>query len=130
VILFLQTVVLKDEFSAKRLWHILKAWKEYADQKQPLEIIITVWKAKRRPVQNRKYWACLNELAESAWLDGKQYSADVWHEHFKRTFIGCEEMPDGSQVGISTTTLSVSDFADYLNRIMAYAVSELGVELT
>ena len=48
---------------------------------------------------------------------------------FKARLIGLEEVPDGRSVGISTTTLSVSDFAEYMTKVEAYAVEELGIEV-
>jgi hypothetical protein len=61
------------------------------------------------------------------WIDGKQYSQDAWHEHYKRKFIGIEEIPGGIQ-GISTTTLSVKEFSEYCDKI-EYDAIELGAEL-
>jgi hypothetical protein len=69
----------------------------------------------------------LNEIAANAWVDGKQYSAEAWHEHFKRQFIGTEELPGGSTAGISTTTLDVGAFSEYIERVIQYAAEHLGV---
>ena len=66
-------------------------------------------------------------LAEQAWVSGKQFGQDAWHEYCKRQFIGCEELPDGSQIGISTTTLNTGEMTDYQNRIQAWAAQEFGI---
>ena len=42
---------------------------------------------------------------------------------------GLEEVPDGRSVGISTTTLSVAEFAEYMTKVEAYAVDEFGIEI-
>ena len=57
----------------------------------------------------------------------KQFSQDAWHEYCKRQFIGSEELPDGSQIGISTTTLNTGEMTDYQNRIQAWAAQEFGI---
>lgn len=129
--MLLRVFVLRDEPHARALWGFLKAnWKELAQAGRPLSITVQEHKAKRSLEQNRLYWQRLNEIADQAWVGGKQYSAEAWHEHFKRLFIGMDELPGGGKVGISTTTLSVADFSDYINRIEAYAATELGINLS
>lgn len=124
----LKTFVLRTETNAQALYAFLKAnWKAMAAQDKPLSVTVTEHKAKRNNPQNALYWATLREIAEQGWVGGKRYSDEAWHEMFKRKFIGLEELPDGSQSGISTTTLNVGDFADYINQIQAYAASELGI---
>lgn len=94
----------------------------------PLAVTVTEAKSKRSGDQNKRYWALLQEIATNGWVEGKQFSADAWHEHMKRTFIGCEEVPKGGTVGISTTTLSVGEFTDYMEKVQAYAAEYLAVE--
>ena len=60
---------------------------------------------------------------------GRQFADEAWHESFKRKFIGLAELPDGSMAGISTTTLSVAEFSDYVDRIRQYAVQHFGIEI-
>jgi len=125
-----RTFVLRNETNAKQLWAFLRAnWTVMAQAGKPLSVLVMEHKAKRSNPQNKLLWATLNEIAANAWVDGKQYSADAWHEHFKRTFIGTEELPGGGTAGISTTTLAVPEFTTYLERVMQYAAEELGVEL-
>jgi hypothetical protein len=96
--------------------------------KHGLEIVIRPMKDKRSVQQNRRYWLLLRELSGMAWIDGKQFSDQTWHEFFKRTFIGCEElaMPDGTTElrGISTTKLSVDEFGEYMIQIEQYAAEQ------
>lgn len=85
------------------IWNNLQGWlKESPD----LEISIRPYKSKRSTEQNRRLWKIYQTLAEQAWVSGKRFSQDAWHEYCKRQFIGSEELPDGSQIGISTTTLT------------------------
>ncbi|BBP82444.1 hypothetical protein PHLH8_20860 [Pseudomonas sp. Pc102] len=92
------------------------------------EIVLRPLKSKRSIDQNKRYWALLRELSAIAWVDGKQYDDQVWHEQFRRWFIGCEEtrLPSGEVElhGISTTTLTVQEFTDYMTRIEQWAAEQ------
>lgn len=111
------------------LYRFIEAnWGQPAAQEKPLVVEVHEYKERRTVSQNKRYWAILGEIAEAARVVGKQFSAEAWHEHFKRKYIGQEDTPDGGTVGISTTTLNVQDFGDYMTKIEQYAVSELGVE--
>jgi len=126
----LRLFILRQEGHLRNLQGFLGAnWKAMADQGRPLSVMVTEHKAKRSSEQNRRLWALLNDIAANAWIEGKQFSADAWHEHFKRTLIGSEELPSGGSVGISTTTLDVGEFSSYMDKIEAYAATELGLEL-
>lgn len=104
-------------------------WQVMAEAGKPMVCTVSEYKAKRSFEQNSRYWAILTEIAEGAWVKGRQYTPEVWAEYFKRKFIGVEELPDGREVGLSTTKLSVAEFSDFMTRIEQHAVSALGVEL-
>lgn len=91
--------------------------------------VLTVARRKRTTPQNRRYWGkgVLAQVAEQAVVHGRQYEAEVWHEFFKRRFIGVIELPDGSFQGKSSTGLTTVEFAEFCTRVEAYAASELGV---
>ena len=119
------------------------------DAARPLEVVIREEKKKRTPDQNSLYWAGpLRDIAEQAWVAGRQYSAEVFHEYFKREFLpdpdraDCDDshikdgyvkwsaMPNGSRVLIgSTTGLTVRGMAAYLEQVYAYGAS-LGVQFS
>lgn len=123
------TIVLTSDSAAQRLWAVLRNnWRAMADQGKPLAVTIAEHKSKRSNEQNRLYWATLNDIAAHAWVDGKQHSAEVWHEYFRRRFIGMEELPGGGNCGISTTTLTVPEMAGYITRIQVYAAETFGIE--
>ena len=84
---------------------------------------------KRTPKQNRRYWGrgVLAQIAEQAAPGGRLYSAEHWHELFKRMFIGVEELPDGSVIGKSSAGLTTGEFCEFCEQVEAYAASELGV---
>lgn len=125
-----QTFILRTEDNAKRLYAFLKAnWRAMAEQDKPLSVLVTEKRPKRTDEQNRLYWSRLGEIANQAWIDGKQYSKDVWHEYYKARFGPRVEGPHGQAVAMSTTDLSVEDFTRYMNEIAADAASN-GVELS
>ncbi|EPV8688287.1 recombination protein NinB [Pseudomonas aeruginosa] len=85
------------------------------------ELVLRPLKSKRSIEQNKRYHALLRDLSAVAWLDGRQYGPEAWAEYFKQTFIGWDDLPGGGKRGISTTTLSVAEFGDYMTRIEAWA---------
>ena len=72
--------------------------------------VLIIERMKRTPRQNRRYWGkgILAQIAEQAVVGGRQFSAEIWHEQFKRQFIGVEELPDGSVIGKSSTKLTTT----------------------
>jgi len=122
--------LLTDDGIAARLYAFLKNnWRAMAENKKPLVVTVSEYKAKRSTEQNKYYWSILNQIAGEAWINGKQFSADAWHELFKRQFIGIEELPNGDKAGISTTSLNVGEFAGYLSEVERYASADLGLIL-
>jgi len=107
--------------------------KVFADRGRPLRVIVTEDERKRTDAANRFYWgAVLAAVAEQSWVAGKQYGKEVWHEHFARQYLPHTEIvtPFGEIVARrkSTTELTVSEFADYLQRVQSEAASTLGVQ--
>ena len=124
-----RTFVLSGPVPAKQLHAFLKANAAALAQKgTPLAVTVSEHKAKRHSAQNARYWVLLTHIAEHAWVGGKRYSSLVWHDHLKGKFLGYEEAPDGSRVPMSSQNLSVSEFADYMTRVEAYALDELGLD--
>jgi hypothetical protein len=106
-------------------------WWTFAQQGRPLEITVREHKSKRSLEQNARLHALLTEIAEQAWVKGRQYDMETWKEFYRQKLIGTEEieMPDGRRLerGISTTTLDVAAFSDFMDRLTEHATSELGV---
>lgn len=118
------------------------------DQDNPLEVVIRE-KAKVRGMdQNALMWVGpLADIAAQAWVGGRQFSAEVWHEQFKREYLPEEDDPDlgelvkdpftwrkwdwtpnGDRVLIgSTTQLTKKGFSQYLTQVEAFGAS-LGVQ--
>lgn len=105
----------------------------FAGKGEPLRVIVTAEERQRNVQQNRFYWgAVLKQISEAAWVDGKQYDKDTWHEYFARKFGVLDELilPDGEIITRrkSTTQMSVGEFSTYLNDVQAYAAETLGVQ--
>lgn len=94
------------------------------------ELILRKRVYKRSVEQNRRYWALLNEISENLPVQGKLHSPEVWHVYFRTKLIGCDDLtlPNGKVIPqpVSTTTLDVGEFADYMTRIEVWA-AEHGV---
>ena len=91
--------------------------------------VLTVSRRKRTRRQNRRYWGrgVLSQISEQVVVNGKMYETEVWHEQFKRMFIGVIELPNGQVVGMSSADLDTREFCDFCDQVEAYAATELGV---
>lgn len=103
------------------------------DAGKPLRLIVTQDEKKRSREQNACYWAYLTQIAEQAWVGGRTFDKEVWHEFFARQFGPQDELilPDGEVVlrRKSTTQMTVGEFSEYIEKVAAHAVTELGVNL-
>jgi hypothetical protein len=134
------SAVMYREFTLcdNNVWNAFKALvtanaKSFADNGSPLRIILTSEERKRNNQANRFYWgAVLRNIAEQAWVNGQQFSAEVWHEHYARKFGVCEDvtLPSGEVIvrRKSTADMSEKEFSEYTTRIQADAAQTLGVE--
>lgn len=115
------------------------------DPEKPLELILREEKKTRKPDQNSAMWSGpLFDIAEQAWVDSRRFSAETWHEYFKRAYLPENDDPDiellakdgyrkwdidpaGERVLIgSTTQLTVRGMAVYMTQVEAHGAS-LGV---
>lgn len=116
-----------------------------------MEVAIRPRRKARSNSQNALFWAArLRDISEQAWVAGKQYSAEIWHEYFKKTSLpeGDEPniaelvkdpstyrkwdwLPDGSVnlVG-STTQLTTKGMTQYMTAVEAHCATELGVQFS
>lgn len=113
------------------------------DRDKPLECLIREKPKVRGLDQNALMWVGpLADIAEQAWVEGRKYRVDVWHEYFKELYLPEDHMggvtkegyrkwdytPDGKRVLVgSTTELLVEGFSIYLEQVMAHGAS-LGVQ--
>ena len=100
---------------------------------QRWQVVLQPEKTKRSIEQNRRMWACLNEIAGQVRVDGRLHKPETWHEMYKARFLPCETAwICGQLVSVpeSTTGLTVKQFAQYMTQIEAHATQELGVRFT
>lgn len=117
------------------------------DPLRPIEVVFQEHKPQRGVDQNAVYWKLLNDIASQAWIEGRQYSADVLHEFVKRNLLPEDEPPPnleevregyvkwkydpaGERVLVgSTTMLTVRGFSNLLTAVEAFGAS-LGVQFS
>jgi hypothetical protein len=104
----------------------------YMHADKPLHIIVFDGEQKRHNLQNRYYWkAVIEQIADQAWVDGKQFSKDTWHEYFARKHCPMIEfvLPDGEiiQRRKSTSEMTVKEFSEYTTTVQAESANEFGV---
>ena len=111
--------VIKDQ-----LYPFLSRWLQ-ADK----QLSLTCKLRTRTPKQNRRYWGkgVLAQIAQQATVGGKLFGAEIWHEQFKRMFIGVIELPDGSVIGKSSADLTTAEFCEFCDQVEAYACTDLYV---
>lgn len=129
----MKTFVLRGPEHAKALTDYLKAHAgPEARAGRPLLVTVDSYRAKRSSEQNRLLHALLNTIAENATVNGRYFDMETWKEMVRRKFIGTEEidLPDGSSIerGISTASLTVPEFTLLIERVQAWAQTELNVE--
>lgn len=117
-----RTFILSAPRSLESLQTFLGAnWLQRAESDKPLVVTVQEWKAKRTLEQNKRMHAVFSDIAEQVWVEGRQFSVEVWKEYYKREFLPSEEMilPTGEIVNqpISTTKLTVPECADFMTQV-------------
>lgn len=88
--------------------------------------------------QGRFYWGVvLLQISEQARIEGQRYTADAWHELFKRQFLPRAKKRvyvAGKPRPVVTTTIgttkgmSVKKMSAFIEKVIAFGASELGVQ--
>lgn len=113
-----------------------------------MEIAIRPLRKVRSTSQNALMWGSrLKDIATQAWVNGRQFSDDTWHEYLKEQFL-----PEGNELNLvelvkdadkyrkwefkpdggrrlcgSTTQLTTKGMTLYMTQCESYAAQELGV---
>lgn len=78
----------------------------------------------------------LANIARQALVNGEKFPLKVWKEWYRAEFLGFRTVshlnpftkkPSRRRQRLSTEDLSVRKYADYIERVIAHAVTELGV---
>lgn len=81
----------------------------------------------------------LTEIAQYARPGDQQFPMKVWKEHFRAEFLGFEVVTSINpltgkkhrrRVRVSTEDLGIRAMAEYIDRIIAFAATELGVQVS
>lgn len=91
--------------------------------------------------KQRRYYhgVILKEIALKASINGEKFSLAVWKEHFRREYLPdkrkrVKNPVTGKSMTIrvrqSTEDLSVKKYGQLIERVTAYAVTELGVQFS
>ena len=91
------------------------------------DVSIKPYKPNRSRAQNRIYWSWLQIIG-----DHLGYPKDELHVVLAAKFLGIVETRCIGEIitqPVSTSSLNVKGFAEYLNRIELFAGSELGITL-
>lgn len=112
--------------------YIYQSLNEWFNQSKDLEIVVRKYNSKRSIEQNKRLWKIYQIISENAFINGKQYDSDIWHEYLKGKFLGYEvkENIDGSELKIpfSTAKLNTQEMSLYQEKIQAWASNEFGIE--
>jgi len=121
--------IIRDELILARMEAFVRGnWRALAAAEKPLTVHVAEYQAKRTLQQNAGYWALISQIAEEAWVDGKKFSRDAWHEFFREKYLTKLEGPAGLYA-VSTTSLTVREFSEFIGKVEAYAATQLGCEL-
>lgn len=135
-----RTIILRDFPVRDRAIDLIRNLPIDADK--PLQIVVSEYKAPRKLDQQALLFAGpMRDIAEQAWIGGRQYSIEVLHEFLKRELLPEEFDPDLCQEGYvkwqtdpagnpvmvgSTTKLTKKGFSAYLEGVFAFGAN-LGV---
>lgn len=125
-----RTFVLRDRSVWARFVAFIKAAN---NPDKPLAVTVHEAEKPRSSLQNAAAHALVREIANNAWVSGKQFSHDAWWELLAREYGPTDELtlPTGEVVRrrLSTTGMSAKDFSEFIENIRRYATEELGLEL-
>lgn len=76
------------------------------------------------------------QMAEQLVVNGQQFHLSTWKEHCREKFLGTRQeevlRPDLTveliDVRVSTEDLTIKQYSEYIDRVIAYATTELGME--
>lgn len=133
-------MIVRDERIAQASCAFIMAnWRQMVADGAPLAARFGPYKVSRSVEQNNLMWVWLGQISRDVWVGGRQYEDEVWNIHAKRELLPEENakgkqkwayLPDGSrELQMSTTDLNVSEMAEYMTKLQAWAAVEHGVTL-
>ena len=125
-------------------WNLLSAFVKanaaaMAEQGTPLAVRVYEYAAKASDEQRALIWIVMGQIADQAWVKGRQFDAETWHEHAKRLLLPEETakgkkkwrvLPDGTRaLAMGTEDLSRKEKTVYIDSLLAWAAAELGIDI-
>lgn len=96
------------------------------DADKPLEIVAREEQKPRTLDANARMWAGpLRDVATQAWVERRQFSADVWHEHFKEQFLPEDDDPNLAELVKDPETWRKWDYTPKGRRICVGSTTRL-----
>lgn len=89
--------------------------------------------------RNYLHGVVLTEISMFARANGQQFPMAVWKEHFRSEFLGFKLVTainpftgrkSRRRVRVSTEDLGIKAMAEYIDRVIAFAATELGVQVS
>ncbi|KWH17627.1 recombination protein NinB [Burkholderia multivorans] len=122
------TYVLRNKEIAQRMVDYVKAVAgPAAATNRPIVVTVEEYQAKRSSEQNRLLWSLLTEISEQVEVGGKRFSKEAWYAHYLDMYAPKQEGPRGL-VPIGSSQMTKPQFAEFVERVQAHSVTELGVE--
>jgi hypothetical protein len=136
---FERNFVIRNAENMRALWQFLKTnAKAMIEQQRFIAVRVYEWKPQASDAQRSLIWIVNQQIAEQAWIAGRRFEAEVWHEQLKRDHLPEETrkgvkkwivLPDGSrELRMSTEDLDREEKSVYIDQCIAYAAS-IGVEI-
>lgn len=132
--------VLREPLHLQSLQACLAAnWQNMATTGDPMAVRLSIYRKDRSNEQNALMWVWLDKIAQDGWASGQQFSTEIWHEYAKRELLPDEcargikkwrHLPTGERIlQMGTSHLNTEEMGVYLDKLQAWAVTEVGVEL-
>ncbi|KGC03430.1 MULTISPECIES: recombination protein NinB [Burkholderia cepacia complex] len=122
------TYILRNKEIAQRMVDYVKAVAgPAAAMNRPIVVTVEEYQAKRSSEQNRLLWSLLTEISEQVEVGGKRFSKEAWYAHYLDMYAPKQEGPRGL-VPIGSSQMTKPQFAEFVERVQAHSVTELGVE--
>ncbi len=94
-----------------------------------------------KSIRQRRYYhgVVLTEIAEQARANGEKFPMKVWKEHFREIYLGSKwevridpftRKKVRRKVRVSTEDLGIRKYSELIEKVTAFAVTELGVQFS
>ena len=125
-------------------WNLLAAFVKanaaaMVEQGTPLAVRVYEYAHKASDEQRALIWVVMGQVANQAWVGGRQFDAETWHEHAKRLLLPEETargkkkwcvLPTGERaLAIGTEDLDRKEKTAYIDAMLAWAAAELGIDI-